>query len=99
MRKVTSNWLNNLPRCKLAQARELIKGGAELVVHLDRVSTMENPLWRVTVLDLKGAHWAIIGVKEPLPRELRSVQRVYQMARNLGLSNVAIPVDLEISSN
>jgi hypothetical protein len=96
--RVPAVWLNKLPKCNLAKARELLSLGGCLYFHLDQDSTKQNPMWRVTVQDSGGQHWALIGVKFKQLRQLKSVQQVYQIARNLSVNHVTIPVDLLFES-
>jgi hypothetical protein len=74
---VAIKWLNELPTCSLQQARKLVSQGASLHVHLDEFSTKRNTIWRFTIQDGNGQHWAPISVKSKEPRQLESVRRVY----------------------
>ncbi|WP_170381937.1 hypothetical protein [Ruegeria atlantica] len=90
--KAGEAWLNELPVCNVKKARILLSEGARLVVHLDETATTQDPCWRITLLDGAGRHWSLVAIGSNRPRLLRSVQLVYQVARNLSVAEVSVPV-------
>ena len=85
--------LSFLRACDLNQARTLLAAGAQLCIELDIESSSERPLWRATLMSKDGSKWVMVKPKSNVPRELRSVQRVYQLSKNLGVKHVSIPIE------
>lgn len=88
----TQEWIESLPTVRLAKARKLISDGSQLKIFLEKQSGRESPLWRATILDPEGQFFALSGTDISKPRKLTSVQLVYQVARNLCVPDVQIPV-------
>lgn len=91
--RIKNDCLVSLPRCSTEQAKRLLNKGGEISFLLDEDSSLARPAWRVVLNDVEDQIWVLASGKSGQPRLLGSPQRVYQIARILGLSDLKLPVD------
>jgi len=91
---VTEDYLLTLPKCSMPQVQKILENQGSVVFALDEVSTKMSPVWRLLVADRKKVIWRVTSGSEPVARKLKSIRQVYQIARNLNLPSIQVPVEI-----
>lgn len=91
----TPLWLAILPACDMVQFRRKIRAGGKPIFLPDESSVPYAPCWRLLVQDGAGDIWRVTTAKAPLCRNLTSIQRVYQVARDAGLTELYLQLNSE----
>lgn len=92
--RVGQGWLTGVPACSMAQFRRKVRDGGQPVFLPDEAATLRSPAWGLMVLDGAGRLWRVTTAGSPVCRRLQSVQQAYQVARDAGLPELRLPVEL-----
>lgn len=89
-------WLGSLPSCTMIQFRRFLDDGGSPLFVLAQNSTAFAPIWLLLVFDKNEQLFRVTTGTNLVVRRLESIRQVYQVARNCGFENLAIPVEQRI---
>jgi len=79
--------------CTMVQFRRKLREDGWPIFALADESEKRCPIWLLLVHAVDGEVWRVATRAHPITRRLSSVQRVYQICRDAGITRLSIPID------